>query len=187
MRLNYYILLLLLIACTSLPTEKKPNSPNPISYVFHTSKENLRNQLILEVDRFREMHLILHYRESGGEPLDTLEIFDHPSNRGDFYLEQEDFFIFKSHIYFVEGSAAEYQFGLHLHLDEVSNGLTRVTVETIKPRIVIGKQILPSPPHFVRQLRYKYVMPSTIEEYEILRQIGELLNEQGMPSVRYPD
>lgn len=187
MRQNYFSLFIFfLIGCNSLPEEKKLEQKNPTTYIYNISKEVLRSQLISNIDRFRSIHLTLLYDEIGIEPLDTLEIFEPPKNKYDFYLEQEIYWQFKSLVYFVDGNPALYEAGFHLHLEEIDKQRTKVSIYTIRPRIVLGTDFLPSPPHFVRKSRYMNVTPSTIEEYKILVLVGQIVNEANMPLILYP-
>lgn len=185
MKLNY-LLIFCLIGCSTLPKEKKLERSNPTSYVYNLPLVGLRNVLIDEANKFRSKHLILGYKENDGEPLDTLEIFDVSGNSEDFYLEQETFWSFKSAIYSIEGKPLDYEAGFHLHLEVIDEQRTQVTVYTIKPRIVIGRELLPKGLHFTRNNKYMNVPPSTIEEYEILLQIGKLVGEKDMPQAIYP-
>ena len=90
----------------------------------------------------------------------------------------------KSHVYFKGGEPVEYGAFFHLHIDSVDSRHTRISVITINPIITYDYGV-PTPPHDTRPLGC-VVPPSTIEEYEILHRIGELVGEKNMPAIKYP-
>jgi len=74
-----------------------------------------------------------------------------------------------------------------LHIKSIDGLHSQITVTTIDSKIVIGKEMIPKPPHFVRKDKTLAVEPSTIEEYEILLEIGKLVGEKGMPPLSLPE
>lgn len=172
----------LVFGCTTIPEERILSNPNPTSFTFNSSEGELVSLILSEFGDFKFQEMSLSY---GGSPLlamDSIDIFDQPGNEKDFYLEfehgiKENSFLYPGH---------EYLAGFHLHLRPVDDDHTEIIIYTINPQIIIGTELLPSGPHFVRAAKYMKVPPSTIEEYEILYKIGELLGQK-MPPINYPE
>lgn len=179
-KLIQFIFVLLIIGCSSLPEERHV-TPNPTRYVFSCSMDTLRDTIISEFDVLKFKGMMLYYKGSSYPPLDTLEIFEIPDNRKDFYLKSSFVWIGNSYVY----PSLKYTASFHLHLVQINNKKTEVIVNTIKPMVILGKELIPSFPHFARGYKFREVSPSTIEEYEILFRIGKSLGEE-MPEVIYP-
>ena len=75
----------------------------------------------------------------------------------------------------------------YLHIEKLNDSITKVIIKTIEPKIVIGKELIPSPPHMVRKDKTMVVESLTIEEYEILIEIGKLVRERNMPTINLPE
>jgi hypothetical protein len=86
-----------------------------------------------------------------------------------------------------KGGSLDYWAWFYLHLESIDNTNTKVTITTFEPEVIVGRELLPSPPHFVRRDKTLTVEPSTIEEYEILLKIGNLVGEKNMPSLILPN
>jgi hypothetical protein len=114
-------------------------------------------------------------------------MFSQKGNSLDFCLESINY-IGKSKIYFAKGRGfLDYQAWFYLHLESIDNKHTKVRISTFKPEVVVGRKVLPGPPHFVRRDKTLTVEPSTIEEYEILLEIGNLVGEKKMPPLILPN
>jgi hypothetical protein len=115
------------------------------------------------------------------------DLFSQPANKLDFCL-MPVYYISKSMIYKREnGSSLDYEAWFYLHLEAAEKNMTKVNIRTIEPKIIVGKELLPLPPHFVRKDKTIQVEPSTIEEYEILIKIGNLVGEKDMPALNLPE
>ena len=174
------------MACSKISEPKEWNDKNPTQYVFDVSKRQLRKSLIAKIDSFRTQNWKLSFK-NGDLPIDTLTIFTVPGNHSDFYLEKDHLAKRKSYLYEIDGEKLIYEADFHIHIQSIDENHTRVRIFTIKPRVIVGKNIFPSPPHFVRQFKYQEVPPSSIEEYEILLAIGKLVNQEDMPKIIYPE
>ena len=97
-------------------------------------------------------------------------------------------FLQKSKIYLKEnGDSLDYLAGFYLHLESINESHAKISITTIDPRVIIGRELLPSPPNMVRRDNTMLVEPSTIEEYEILLEIGKLVGEKNMPPINLPE
>lgn len=188
---NHYSLLaiaLIFLSQACLPDfEKRTVVSNPTTYVFDYSKNEVKRAIIDVFSRGKSNDMVLSYRSSKLKPRDTLDIFDQPGNYDDFYLHPSRFIIGESSSYFINGRKADYHVdGFHLHVSDIDGAHTQVEIITIDPKIIAGKHLLPSGPHFTRELKFIDVPPSTIEEYEILLLIGKSLGQKGMPELKKP-
>jgi hypothetical protein len=182
-----FLLSFLLFGCSDIP-ERIADVKNPTSFVFNKSKLKVREAIIEKFGHLQFKDMILYFNGGKFRHIDTVGIFKQPGNEDDFYLAASNHFsIGRSCIYKMDNSALEYSASFHVHIVSIENNQTEVKIVTIKPRVVIGKDILPSGPHFVRQLKYYNVEPSTVEEYEILLTIGRALGQKGMPQLKKPE
>lgn len=186
-KVSAWLVLIFLSGCSKVPDKKEMSILNPTAFVFQEPLDHVREAIKQGFESFQYRDMILSYKGSKFEPLDTLSIFDQNGNENDFYLRpSSSFSIGKSKLYEIDGAQLDYVATFHIHLTSVDNNQTQVNVYTIDPRVVIGKKFFPSGPHFVRQLEYLKVEPSSIEEYEILIRIGVYLGERNMPPIYYP-
>lgn len=178
----------MLPACSQTVEKKIFNEVNPISYVFNWPLEDVKNAIFYGFDDFKYNDLVLCYKGGVFHPLDTSNIFQQVGNNDDFYLmsRPSNFFYGKSRLYSIEGKPLDYTASFHIHLESVENIQTVVKVVTINPRVAVGTNALPQGPHLVKPIDYMKVAPSTIEEYEILFEIGRILGEKKMPPIKYP-
>lgn len=162
---------------------------NPTSYIFEfkiqTVSETIKKEF-LRPPGYRYMQL-----EYFGKDVilssTAKKVFQDSNNRKDYYLHYSNS-IGKSKICFNrKGYALDYYAEFHLHLTAIDSTQTRVEILTIDPKVVTGRNILPSLPHLVRMDKTKSINPSSIEEYEILLKIGKSLGvEEKMPKIKLP-
>lgn len=167
---------LLLITCSAFSQiEKKSFPDNPTSYVF-------RKNIISVKGTIKEAYFQMGYKggkiDSAGDAVVLSKyaetIFSNDSNRNDYYFSGG--FFSESKTYFrSDRKPLVYFADFHLHLTQVAENQTKVTIYTINPRVQVGKKLFPSLPHFVRQIKTKKVLRTTIEEYQILLAIGQQL------------
>ena len=84
-------------------------------------------------------------------------------------------------------NSLDYEAWFYLHLESIDETHTKLTITTFEPMLIVGRDLLPSPPHFGRGYKKMTVEPSTIEEYEILLKIGNLVGEKDMPPLILPN
>jgi hypothetical protein len=173
-----------LVSCQDKITKIELLSKNPVEYVFNTTKDSLNNLIIKQL-RINKMML---FDATHGDMVSDAasELFSQPNNKSDFCLMPLNY-ICKSKIYQKKnGDSLEYIAWFYLHLETSDEIKTKVSIRTIEPEVIIGRELFPSLPHFVRKDKTLPVEPSTIEEYEILLEIGKLVGEKDMPPIHLP-
>lgn len=164
---------------------------NPTSFLFSFPVRQVKSAILNEFAEYpkRYRHMLIEHIDTDVILSGNFEkIFSDSLNRYDLLLYYSGS-IGRSQTYFdADGNALDYYADFHIHLTEIHPNQTRVDIITIDPAVAVGKELLPSLPHFVRNIRYEDVNPTTIEEYEILRKIGRGLGvDESMPPVVYPD
>jgi len=127
----------------------------------------------------RELTLSLETKEKA---LFGREVFEDPKNKYDIFLHMFGDPI-TSRTYFVSGRPLGYRASFHLHLTSETDGNTSVSVRVVRPTVIKG--IGGVGPHGFYSKDVP-VPPTTIEEYELLRYVGNVLGEGRMPDVQYP-
>lgn len=158
---------------------------NPTEYVFNAQKDSLYRRIFSKL-KVTNMMLFdaIHKNMVLGEISD---LFSQSADKLDFCL-MPVYYIGKSMNYKREnGGSLDYEAWFYLHLETIDEEKTKVSITTIEPKIIVGKELLPTPPHFVRKDKTMLVEPSTIEEYEILLDIGKLAGEKNMPPINLPE
>lgn len=174
-----------LASCQNKVIKVEQKKKNPIEYIFSCSKDSLHNVISKQL---KISNMMLWDSQHGIMVLEEVSnMFSQKGNSSDFCL-MPIYFISKSKIYFTkDGDLLDYEAWFYLHLESIEKTLTKVKITTIEPKVIVGRELLPTPPHFGRNYKKIDVQPSTIEEYEILLKIGELVGEKGMPSVNIPE
>ena len=175
-KLLYLPLSIITIGCV---TQQKLSIPNPTSYIFGSNLEQVKEAIkdVKKVTPLKSFRFI--YAENSINE-DSI-LFSKQANCNDVILinfsASHD-----SKIYYKFGKTVYYNAKYHIHLDSVSTDKTKVEIYTLKPHIItffLGGQ------HGIN--RSKNVLPSTIEEYEILLAIGKQLGQEGMLPCNYPE
>ena len=120
------------------------------------------------------------------EPVRGGSSFFNPELDWDLVLRTYHTPIGKSVVYFARGKPLDYLAEFHLHLVERGPKETQVDVWTHKPEVNLGKvfHFGTRGPGFAEI--YVAIEPTTIEEYEILLRMGQLLGEKNMPPIIVP-
>jgi hypothetical protein len=155
---------------------------NPIEYIFDISKDSLYNK----IHDFYFQGISSYTLENKNiiSP-EIRELLLKKDNQQDLYLRGIS--PLKSKVYRRNNKFLDYFVSFYLHLEKIDENHTRVMISTIKPEIVIGLELFPSPPNLTRSYKKISVEPSTIEEYEILLKIGKTIGQKDMPSLIMPD
>ena len=168
------VLSIILIGCYS---KKKLDNPNPTSYVFDASIEQIKSA-IKNANETYQIRGSLYF--SDRENYLYGYIFEDSKNINDAIINLLG--SINSKMYFRSGKPLYYQASFHVHLDSISENKTKVEIFTLNPKLyTFGFGV----GHF-GYTHVKKVPPSTIEEYEILLAIGKQLREKGMPKCNYP-
>jgi hypothetical protein len=168
-------------SCQNKIIKIEQDKKNPIEYVFSCSKDSLHNVISKQL---KYNNMMLWDSQHGIMVLEEVSnMFSQKGNSSDFCL-MPIYFICKSKIYFTnDGDLLDYEAWFYLHLESIEKNLTKVKITTIEPKVIVGRELLPTPPHFGRKYKKIDVESSTIEEYEILLKIGDLVGEKDMPSI----
>ena len=151
-------------------TTRKLSHPNPTSYLFHSSLDRVR-EIIRTYDRGERLGCTVY------DP----DLTVNSPWVGESRVEMDQLHPLKSDVYFWLGSPLDYRAEFALVYRPIGDGMTELRVEMSKSEVRIG----PSFSAHGGDL-YRPVPPTTIEEYGLLRTLGCLLGESGMPPVRVP-
>jgi len=173
------IILALSIAIRGCYSKKKLENPNPTSYIFEASIEQVKNAVKSGFGDYQMKCMALYLK---GDMDCYTFIYEDSKNVNDALLDR--LCDIESKIYYKFGNPLPYGASFHIHLDSISENKTKVEVFTLNPKIVLGVIMFGNIGH--GHARVKEVPPSTIEDYEILLSIGEQLGEKGMPKCNYP-
>lgn len=180
----FFSLNLALASCKSRVYKIVLDKKNPVEYIFNTQEDHLYETIISKLNF--EGLLLPKVKIKILRP-DILELYPQTANDKDVFLWSISSYC-KSKIYKnKDGAFFDYEVSFYLHIEAIDETHTKVSIKTIDPKIVIGRELLPSLPHMVRKDRTIDVEPSTIEEYELLLEIGNSLNEMNMPSIILPN
>ena len=159
----------LTIGCYS---KEKLQSPNPTSYVFDAGIEDVRKAIITRVEDSLDGYTVYAKEDYDNDILSK-------NIKNDALLV--NICDVKSKMFFRFGKPLPYFPEFIIHLDSISENMTKAEVFTSDTTIVVGGIGVP---HFGYTWEKK-VSPSTIEEYEILLLIGQQLGQEGMPECNY--
>jgi hypothetical protein len=114
------------------------------------------------------------------------DILDRPGNEADIFLNCYHEPLWESPVYRGTRTGLEFFAEFHLHLVAVRDNRTRISVTAVKTEVTNGAKFgfgHSGPTWYpVREA----VPPTTVEEYVILRYIGQSLGTQGMPDIALP-
>jgi hypothetical protein len=176
----------LFVSCQDKITKIKLINKNPVEYTFNTSKDSLFKTMTVKLTFLRIMS-IMSIKDKSNVPSEISELFSQGINKQDIFLLSDGGY-WKSRIYQKkDGEFLDYRVSFYLHLEKIDENHTKVIIKTIEPKVIVGMEFFPSPPHFVRNNKTIAVEPSTIEEYEILLEIGKIVGEKDMPTLILPD
>jgi hypothetical protein len=113
-------------------------------------------------------------------------VFRNPANSEDLYLHSLSEPIVPSTVYVAKGSGLPFVASFHLHLEGVASNETVVTVKALDTQVIAGKHFGfgSCGPGFANS--YQSVQPTTVEEYTVLRYLGNYLRATNLPAVVYP-
>jgi hypothetical protein len=156
-------------------TTKKLTKPNPTSFVFKASVDEI--QTVLKKKAVQCCGKVIEFK--GYAPF-SASILGSPGNENDAYIHNFHEPIGPSAVYFSGENPLPYLCEFHLHMIPVSKGVTRVVVVAYEPEVLDGQSWW-GPHNFSPANMYKDVAPTTIEEYRILLELGSALGADNMP------
>jgi hypothetical protein len=125
---------------------------------------------------------ILHVSEA--QRASWVKVLQLPGNERDLYLSASHDPLWESPIYRGPRDGLPFVAAFHVHFAASSPTLTSVSVTALDPQVLNG-QTTGMPGHG-RANRYVRVAPTSIEEYVVLRYIGNILGVRSMPNVILP-
>ena len=108
-----------------------------------------------------------------------------PGKENDAYLAGEGAPFCESEVYFKDSQPLLYYADFHIHLTAISPRKTRVEIYTYGSKVAADVDQRFSPVHGPG-LKLVDVAPTTVEEYQILRRIGDKLGVKEMPPLVTP-
>ncbi len=174
----------LIASCKEKVIKIEQEKKYPVEYIYAIPIDSLYGKITKQL--IINNMMLWNAQNKDIMPQDVSTLFSHSENLFDFYLEPV-YYLGKSKIYFKEnGDSLDYLAGFYIHLQKHDLCCTKVSIKTIEPRIIVGEEFLPKPPHFVKKDKTMAVEPSTIEEYGILIEIGKLVAEHHMSPIILP-
>lgn len=178
---------------------------NPISYSFPLSVEEVHAKALIIFSSSYQIDKPIFGREPyrpyspGVAQLESIlavesfthavfseEIFRDVANTNDIYLHSFGYPFVRSAVYRVGDSGLPYIAAFHLHLAS-SGSNTIVKVMGLNARVVNGQKFGFGPCGPGNGWVYKDVKPTTVEEYILLRYLGNSLGITNMPGVVLPN
>ena len=158
---------------------------NPMSYVYKTSIDSVRRDIsdFFSNGKFHDLDFEIGYNSSDRE----IYKIDSNDNKNHFFINwfgwnasEED-----SKIYYNWWGKLKLIPSYHIILDSLSHNQTKITILSF-PKVKAGSNF--SFNHLLPYVTYRKVSvkPSSIEEYEIIRMIGERSGEKNMPLTLFP-
>ena len=179
------VFILFAVACNRGILKSSLDQKNPTEYVFNIPLDSLNKTIVSQLD-LKDL-MLLTVKNKIIMPLEVSELISQSENNLDIFLYSIGVYC-KSRVYKKQsGEFFDYWVSFYLHFEKIDESHTKVIIKTIEPKIIVRKELLPSPPHFVRGSKTIAVEPSTIEEYEILLEIGKLVGEKEMPILILPN
>jgi len=183
--LTIVILLAILVLCSRyLIFSKHIPKPNPLTYTYDFPIELVRKKVseTFSSGASQGMYVEIGYNKAESQ----LNGISPNENRNNFFINRIGFISSGESIMYYNfwGRLTLYP-SYHIILDSISETRTRIRIESF-PKVKTGPKIETN--HGIPYLSsYRvYVKPSTIEEYEIIRSIGNFLGQKNMPPVIMP-
>ncbi|WP_065219115.1 MULTISPECIES: hypothetical protein [Butyricimonas] len=165
--------------------KKELKTPNPTAYTFNYSLSHVRTSISKKFKgTFRDMVLYGKGTPYGNiDPHYAEDIIEKVGNENDFVLGGSH--VLESFTYRTGKRGRYCNMRLQIHLDSISPTETRVEVISHDREIISGYKLGTAHMSFIVPI-FQTFDPTTIEEYQVLYNIGKYL-EVDMPKVNYPE
>lgn len=194
-----FLIIILFNSCIGFRS-KSIEEKNPTSYIFHMPLTVLKERIVKDftTDRSKDINDLRGIQEISRKQwiikdiynFNNIEkykrIFEKPENKIDLYLSPTgNPAVSYSKVYKKFWKSLEYNAEFQLHFTPINENETKIEVITHNPEVLyFGFDIFNTGHSYVN---YKKVKPTTIEEYEILLRIGNLVGEKDMPPLKLPE
>jgi hypothetical protein len=193
------VLLAVIVCCTACSRVQTRNlaRPNPTSYSFPFSSQHVHDAAMVAFSSDCQWkHPVFGrqsspYRwpiwlESVTNASYSKAIFSDPLNAQDLYLHCGHDPVVPSAVYVGKGGNLPFIADFHLHLQMADSNATVVSVAALNAEVINGEHfgIGSCGPGMANT--YVPVKPTTVEEYTILRYLGNYLGVTNMPAVNLP-
>jgi hypothetical protein len=173
---------------------------NPTSYIFHVPINKLRDTIKSDfiIDRAKDINDLMNVQDISVKTWNILtsndyniskkakDIFEKEDNKLDLYLySSTNPIISYSRMYKRFWKKLEYRAEFQLHFILLNDNETKIEIITHNPRVLYWSLRIFNWGHSF--VNYRSVEPTTIEEYEILLRIGNLIGEKDMPPLKLPN
>ncbi len=184
------ITLLVFISCNNSYIKQKLSQKNPTFYVFNASIGEIKNVVKEHYihDSSKKMRL---YFFSDKHTLSILQYLNIKRTIGD----NNDAILYASYhknlsnLYYKDNKPLGYSAYFHVHLTELEKYQTKIEIITYKPTLLLGEKFYSKIFNIFGHSFFntEEVEPSSIEEYQILLDIGEGLGvKDKMPKIIMP-
>ena len=193
------VLLAVIVLCTSCSRMQTRNlaSPNPTSYSFPFSSQHVHDAAMVAFSSdYQWKHPIFGRQPSGFRSPLWIEsvtnaivsktIFDDPLNAQDVYLHCGHDPVVRSAVYVGKDGNLPFIADFHLHLQTADSSGTIVSVAALNVEVINGEHFGLGSCGPGMANTYVPVKPTTVEEYTILRYLGNYLGVSNMPAVNVP-
>lgn len=195
----------LLVSCTknvSRVETARLDKANPTAYVFDVPPAVVHDRILEVLRVYHAPDLVFGERELAGDdtryadsfavedardPTFGKRLLTKRGNERDVYVHTFGDPLWASPVYRGSRGVLPFVVAFHVHLAPQGNDRTLVSIRAIDPQLRNGRawQIGSCGPVYAH--RYQRVKPTTVEEYALLRYIGQNLGATEMPEVVLPD
>jgi transcription elongation factor GreA-like protein len=194
----YTFILMILSSCIGF-RKVKFDEKNPASYTFHIQSTKIIDIILhdFKIDRLKSVEDFMKVQDISIKSWNIYtiseynkfkaseKIFINEGNKSDLIIVSEpNPVVSYSKIYKKFWKSLEYVAKFQLHFVSLSETETKIEIITLDPKVLYWSLNLFNSGH--SYVNFKAVEPTTIEEYEILLRIGNLINEKNMPSLKVP-
>lgn len=161
--LNKFIILLI-VSSSSCNSEYMPLTvinKNPTQYTFNANIIEVKKAIVSNFNNLEFHGMLLRTKENSDSFSE--EYFNITSNKNDAYLSTDD--LINSSIYFKDSNPLLYSVSFHIHLDSIDNNHTTAIINTIHPKVLVGKKFGLRDNLRIRTADFREVELSTVEEY----------------------
>jgi len=165
---------ILLCSCSSSKyIIEEPAIKNPTSYVFSKPKQEVEKAIVEALGghesskRSKFSGYILHKSLNKG----NFKLMAIPGNLSKVYFNKK-------------GKAYLYCPVIQFVIDSIAENITKVSINVENPEVLTRLTLSPI---LTWIYKYKPVLATTVEEYEILLMIGKELGEKNMPELKIPE